>query len=180
MRKFRGMHVIYTIGILLLVAVFPISNELFTPETAYRGGSGSLDPGDIRVVKFETDGGYVKGNVSVDLAPVKVWIIPHAGYESQEIFQTGQAIFSSVGLLHEFQFDYTNERNLVLIIINNCNETQHYEYSIEYEGPLNWEGGLLSLGPLGLIVLAIPIAVAIIFLKKRGNENSQFSFAPSF
>jgi len=174
------MHVIYKIGILLLVTAFPISIELFNPETAYSGGSGSLDPGDIRVKKFETDGGIVKGNVSVELAPVKVWIIPQAGYESQEIFSTGQAIFNSYGLLHEFEFDSTNERNLVLLIINNSNETQHYEFSIEYEIPLNWGGGLLSLGPLGLIILAIPIAAAIIFLKKRRNEMSQFSSAPSF
>ena len=180
MRKFRGMHVIYTIGILLLMAVFPSNNELFIPDTAYRGGGGSLDPGDIRVVKFETDGGNVKGNVSVELAPVKVWIIPNADYESQELFSTGQAIFNSFGLLHEFNFDSTNERNLVLLIINVNNETQHYEFSIEYEVPLNWEGGFLSLGPLGLILLALPIAAAIIFLKKRGNENSQFSSALSF
>ena len=174
------MHVVYTIGILLLVTVFPISNELFTPETGYRGGSGSLGPGNMRIVAFETDGGNVKGNVSVELIPVTVWIIQHADYESQEIFPTGQAIFNSYGFLHEFNFDSTNERNLVLLIINNSNETLHYEYSIEYMVPLNWEGDLLSLGLLGLILLTIPIAAAIIFLKKRGHENSQFSSAPSF
>ena len=168
------MRGVYIIGILLLMAVFPIRDGKFTPNIGFRAGSGHLDPGDIRAVKFETAGGNVKGNVSADIVPVIVWIIPQSDYESTDSFSTAMARFYSHGLFNEFYFDSTTERELVLIIINNNNETQDYEFIIEYEFPLNLDGSLFSLGTLmGLLILAIPVICIIIFLKRREIQISR-------
>jgi len=169
------MRVVYTIGILLLVAMAPINDGKFTPA-GRREGQGILEPGDIHIAGFETGGGIVEGNISVDEAPIQVWIIPHADYESKDSFSSERAVYQNFGLLSEFEFDSTFERDLILIMINNSTETQSYDFIILYNNPLIWDGVLFLVAAfMGVFLLVILIAAPIACLRNRRKIDDESS-----
>ncbi|MHA2078367.1 MAG: hypothetical protein ACXABN_13865 [Candidatus Thorarchaeota archaeon] len=162
------MRAISFIVPLVILAMIPVYDSTYSPNVGYSAGNGGLDPGDTRVAKFETAGGRVKGNVTVNISPIHVWIIPRAHFNSIDSFSTNYAIYHNFGKFSAFDFDSSLERNLTLIMTNNSNETQRYDYIIEYEFPLDMDNVIQSpQGFVSIVILPVALVVAIVFLKRR-------------
>ncbi|MHA2425189.1 MAG: hypothetical protein ACXAEF_10395, partial [Candidatus Thorarchaeota archaeon] len=153
---------------LILLVMIPVYDTTFGPCTGYRGGNGHLTPGKTRICHFETAGGQVRGNVTVDIVPIYVWIIPYTDYNSMDSFSTDNALYSNLGIFSSFDFDSSHEKDLILIMFNNSNENQTYDYIIEYEFPLEIENVIpFTQGILSILILPAVLLVAIVYLVRR-------------
>ncbi|MHA2082019.1 MAG: hypothetical protein ACXABN_16040 [Candidatus Thorarchaeota archaeon] len=162
-----GIFAISFIVPLVLFAMIPVYDSTFSPNVGYSAGGGVVEPGATIVQKFETAGGHVKGNVTVDISPIRVWIIPRADYNSTDLFSTYYAIYNNVGTFSAFDFDSSIERDLVLIIINNNNDTQRYDYIIEYEFPLDMDNVIYSTQDIVIVLVALVVAIVYLIIRRR-------------